>query len=221
MPSADLISPTVSCRPIRASAWSKSPLRLRLRPLRPVLAARLLASLHADRVERPADDVVPDARQVLHASPADQHDRVLLQVVPHARNVRRHLDAVGQPDARDLAQRRVRLLRRRGENPHANAALLRRSLKGGAVCPVAKLLAPITNELAYRRQTTSWRLRRRHPAVGLLFSATLRVYGNSLAPVKPLPALALGRVQSVLVLVLVLVPEPQAIKRQGPVLYFS
>src|SRR5918911_4856216 len=79
--------------------------------LRAVAAARLLAVLDALRVEGPADDLVPDARQVLHTTAADEHDRVLLQVVADPGDVRRDLDAAGQTDTGDLAERRVRLLR--------------------------------------------------------------------------------------------------------------
>src|SRR5262245_24384600 len=46
-----------------------------------------------------------------------------------ARDVADHLETVGQPDLRDLAQRRVRLLRGRGVDAGANAALLRRILQ--------------------------------------------------------------------------------------------
>src|SRR5574340_1345334 len=73
------------------------------RALRAVLGATLLAALHADGVEGPADDVVAHAREVLHAAPADEHHQVLLQVVPDARDVARDLEAVGQADARHLA----------------------------------------------------------------------------------------------------------------------
>src|SRR5688572_29051158 len=64
--------------------------RSTLRPLRAVLGAALAAVVDAGGVERPADDVVPYARQVLHTASADQHDRVLLEVVPLAGDVRRH-----------------------------------------------------------------------------------------------------------------------------------
>src|SRR5205085_8842051 len=46
-----------------------------------VFGAALLAVLHALRIERAAHDVVAHAGQVLHAAAADQHHRVLLQVV--------------------------------------------------------------------------------------------------------------------------------------------
>src|SRR5262245_42486826 len=106
-----------------------SPLRgmvvylLLLGALGAVLGASLLAVGDTGGVERPADDVVAHAGEVLDAAAADQHDRVLLQVVTLAGDVRGHLHPVDQPDARDLAQRRVRLLRGRGVHPRADAAL--------------------------------------------------------------------------------------------------
>src|SRR3712207_84322 len=84
-----------------------------------VVRAALLAVAHARGVERRADDLVADAGQVLHAAPADEDDGVLLQVVPLAGDVRRDLFEVRQADARDLAQRGVRLLG--GRRVHARA----------------------------------------------------------------------------------------------------
>jgi hypothetical protein len=71
--------------------------------LAPVLRAALLAALDADGIEGAADDVIAHARQVLHAAAADEHQRVLLEVVTDTRDVGRDLDLVGQPDARHLA----------------------------------------------------------------------------------------------------------------------
>src|SRR5579871_1000885 len=70
--------------------------------LRAVLAAGLLAVGDAARVERGADHLVAVPRQVLDATAADEHDRVLLQVVPLTGDVRADLDPVREPDARDL-----------------------------------------------------------------------------------------------------------------------
>src|SRR5437868_12822402 len=63
--------------------------------LRPVFRTALLAVLHPLRVEHAAQDVIAHARQVLDAAAADHDDRMLLQVVPFARNVADHLEAVG------------------------------------------------------------------------------------------------------------------------------
>jgi hypothetical protein len=96
---------------------------LGLRALGAVFGALLFAAVHARRVEHAAHDVVADARKVLHAAAAHDDDRVLLQRVADARNVCRDLHAVREPHARNLADGRVRLLRRLGEHLHAHAAL--------------------------------------------------------------------------------------------------
>src|SRR4051794_22386638 len=79
-----------------------------------VSAACLAAVLHALGVERTADDLVTNAGEVLHTTTTDQHDRVLLEVVADPGDVGGHLHAAREPHARDLAQRRVRLLGRGG-----------------------------------------------------------------------------------------------------------
>src|SRR5262249_3583593 len=70
---------------------------------------------------------------ILDAAAANQHERVLLQVVADARNVGRDLDAVGEADTGDLAQRGVRLLGRLGEDANAHTALLRAVLQRGTL----------------------------------------------------------------------------------------
>src|SRR5579871_6018569 len=90
-----------------------------------VLGAALFTVRGSGRVESAANNVIANARQILDASAAHEHDRVLLQVVTDARDVRGDLFAVRQPHARHFAQRGVRLLRRDGLNLRANAAPLR------------------------------------------------------------------------------------------------
>src|SRR5919202_5485007 len=99
--------------------------RGKLLRLHAVLRAGLLAVGDAGGVERPADDLVAHARQVLDAAAADEHDGVLLQVVALARDVDRDLHLVGQAHAGHLAQSRVRLLGRGGVDTRADAATLR------------------------------------------------------------------------------------------------
>src|ERR1043166_5147580 len=77
-----------------------------------VLRPALLAAGDSTRIQRAAHDVVAHARKILHAAPADEHDRVLLEVVTLPRDVGRDLDTVRQPDAGHLAEGRVRLLGR-------------------------------------------------------------------------------------------------------------
>src|SRR4051795_4825908 len=94
-----------------------------------VAAAGLLAVLDALRVERPADDLVADAGQVLHPAASDEHDRVLLEVVADTGDVGRDLDAGGETDAGHLAQGGVGLLRRRRVDARADAAALGAALQ--------------------------------------------------------------------------------------------
>src|SRR3954469_11534711 len=103
---------------------------IQLLPLDAVLRAGLLAVADARGVERPAHDLVAHARQVLDAAAAHEHHGVLLQVVALAGDVRRDLHAVGEPDAGDLAQSRVRLLRRHGVDARAHAPALGRGHLG-------------------------------------------------------------------------------------------
>src|SRR6202012_3513280 len=84
---------------------------------------------HTLRVERATDDLVAHARQVTDPAAADEHDRVLLQVVADTRDVGRDLDARGELHAGDLAKRRVRLLRGGREHARADPAALRRTLQ--------------------------------------------------------------------------------------------
>src|SRR6476469_6293387 len=98
--------------------------------LRAVTAAGLLAVLDALGVEGAADDLVADAGEVLHPAAANEHDRVLLEVVTNARDVRRDLDAARQTHAGDLAESGVRLLRGGGVDAGAHTASLGRTLQG-------------------------------------------------------------------------------------------
>src|SRR3954467_12301739 len=94
--------------------------------LHAVLRAGLLAVRHPGGVQRAADDLVADARQVLDAAAAHEHDGVLLEVVALARDVHRDLHLVRQAHAGHLAQSRVRLLGRGGVDARAHPATLRR-----------------------------------------------------------------------------------------------
>src|SRR3954453_10859331 len=115
--------------------------------LRAVPAASLLAVLHALSVERAADDLVADTGEVLHPASADEHDRVLLEVVTDARDVRRDLDAARQAHAGDLAEGGVRLLRGGGVDAGADATALRRSLQGRRLVLRHLVLAALADQL--------------------------------------------------------------------------
>src|SRR5581483_5579009 len=116
-------------------------------PLGAVLRPRLLTVGDAGGIERSADHLVPVPRQVLDATAAHEHDRVLLQVVPLTRDVGADLDAVREPDAGDLAQRRVRLLGGHRRDARADPTPLRGALKRGRLGLVALGRATFADEL--------------------------------------------------------------------------
>src|ERR1035438_4059472 len=103
-----------------SAAWRRDMARFRLfGTLGAVLRTALLAVLDALGIKHAAQDVVAHARQILHAAAANHHHRMFLEIVPLARDVADYLEAVGQAHLGDLAQRRVRLLRRRGVDARA------------------------------------------------------------------------------------------------------
>ena len=63
--------------------------------LGPILAPALFAALHAGGIQHTAHNMVADARQILDPPAAQNHHRVLLQIVADAGDVGRNLHAVG------------------------------------------------------------------------------------------------------------------------------
>src|SRR5918993_2072870 len=112
-----------------------------------VAATGLLAVADPGGVEGAADDLVTDARQVLHPPTAHQHDGVLLEVVALTGDVGGDLDATRQAHSGDLAQRRVGLLGCVGEHTGAHAAPLRRALERGRLHLRRVRLAALADQL--------------------------------------------------------------------------
>src|SRR5258706_13430921 len=124
-----------------------------LRPLGAVLRTALLAILHALRVEHAAEDVVADAGEVLDAAAADHHHRMFLEIVALTWDVADHFEADGEADFGDLAQRRVRLLRRGRINAGADPAFLRAFLHRRHLVALYRRDAGLANELVYGRHS--------------------------------------------------------------------
>src|SRR3979411_2309221 len=83
------------------------PTLLFLRTFGAVLGAALPTVADAGAIERAADGVISHSGQVFDAAAADQHHRVLLEIVAFAADVARHFVAVGQAHPAHLAQRGV------------------------------------------------------------------------------------------------------------------
>src|SRR5664280_2555174 len=141
-----------------------------------VLRARLLAILDALQIERAAHDVVSHARQILDAAAAHEHHAVLLQVVALATDVGNDLEPVRQTHLGDLAQRRVRLLRRRRVDAGADAAPLRAALQRRRLRLDGLGLAAMADELVDRGHKDSIRCEPQAPG------QTPRIRTDDLAP---------------------------------------
>src|SRR5690606_10350946 len=112
-----------------------------------VTRASLFAIIDAQRVTTAANHLISNARQIANTTPANEHDRVLLQVVTFAGNVNRDLFAVAQPHAGDLPQRRVRLFGGHRADLQADTLLLGAAVQHGRLADLAGLLASLADEL--------------------------------------------------------------------------
>src|SRR5690606_23424845 len=105
-------------------------------------------------IQRAPDDVVPYARQVLHAAAADENDRMFLKIMPLAGDVRRDLLVVAEAHARNLAESRVRLLRCGRVHARADAALLGATLERGSLLHLHLALPALGDQLGDGRHTS-------------------------------------------------------------------
>src|SRR2546430_496065 len=112
-------------------------------------------------IPRSARVVLREARtstrtwEVAHPAATHQHDRVLLQVVPDARDVGRDLDLAGEPDPGDLAEGGVRLLGRGRVDARADPAALRAALERRGRCLGYLVLAALADQLLDRGHRVS------------------------------------------------------------------
>jgi len=121
-------------RPWRKT-WSHGPELLRfwlLWPFSAIFGTSLLAIRNSQRIEGTPDDVVSHTRKVLHTTAANEHNGVLLQIVPDSGDIGSNFYTVCQADTGDFAKRRIRFLWRHGIYANANSALLGAALKGGS-----------------------------------------------------------------------------------------
>src|SRR5208337_3102566 len=110
----------------------------------------LLTLCYALCVKYAANDVITDARKVLNAAAANEHDRVLLQIVSFARNVARDLKAIRQTNTRNFPQSRVRRLWGCRVDARAHTALLRAFLHRRHFVSLYRRNARLSAQLLYR-----------------------------------------------------------------------
>src|SRR6266516_5703147 len=79
-------------------------IQLSFRPLRAIFRARLLAVCNSRRVQRSTNDMVANARKVLHTAATDQDDGVFLQIVADTGDVGCHFNPIGQTHTCNFAR---------------------------------------------------------------------------------------------------------------------
>jgi len=89
-----------------------------------VLGTTLFSVVCGRGIQRTSNDMIAHTREILDPTATNKHHRVLLQVVPYARNIAIYLKAVCQAHTSHLPQSRIRLFRRGGIDPHAYTPLL-------------------------------------------------------------------------------------------------
>jgi len=109
---------------IRLTADHKVRVSTAFNSLGSVFGAPLLPVINTGCIKRTSDDVVLDAWQILHASPSNEYDGVLLKIVPLARDVCGYVALIAQSHPTDLAERRIWLPWRHCTNLRTHTSLL-------------------------------------------------------------------------------------------------
>mmetsp|Transcript_17545 Transcript_17545/g.44175 ORF Transcript_17545/g.44175 Transcript_17545/m.44175 type:complete len:209 (-) Transcript_17545:116-742(-) len=121
-----------------------------LRLLRTIVRTALLTVFDGLGIQGTTHDVIAHARKVFHTAAADQHNRVLLQVVAFARNIAQRFEAGRQAHLGHFTKRGVRLLWRGCVDARTNAATLWASLEGRCLGTRRLWLTRFANKLLNR-----------------------------------------------------------------------
>src|SRR5262249_18547951 len=124
-------------------------------------------------IQRPTNNVIPNARQVFHTAATDQDDGVFLQIVADTGDVGCYFNPIGQTHTCNFAKGRIRLLWRRRIYASTHASFLRTFLQSRTTRLVLRLLSTLTNQL----------IKRRHEPFSSSICAAFRAAKSS--PVKP------------------------------------
>lgn len=126
----------------------------------------MLAIGHAGCIQRATHYVITHSGKILYAASADQHNRVLLQVMTYAWDIGGYLDPVRQAHPGHLTKGRVGLLGRLGIDTGADAPALRTSLERRAGSLIIWRLPAFSNQLIECRHSSflASSLRGRNPA---------------------------------------------------------
>lgn len=121
-----------------------------------VATTTLAAGIHPACIQSSAYHVVANPRKVLDPASPNEDDGVFLKIMALSGNIGCHLDAVGQPNAGNFTQSRVRLFRCSGINTSANAPSLGTTVEGRGLGLPSGQLSSHPNDLIDCRQQLSF-----------------------------------------------------------------
>ena len=128
---------------------------LLLASLHAVLGSTLRSAVDTESVEGTSDDVVANTGKVSDTTTSNEHDRVLLEVVPLSTDVCTDLATVGQPNSSNLTERGVWFLRGLGLHLKADTSSLGTRVKVTDLTLGVGLAARLADELINRGHSDS------------------------------------------------------------------
>ena len=128
-------------------SWRTSRKSLLLRPFCTVFGTGLFPAVDTKGIQRTANDVITDTRQVFHSTASNEDDGVFLQIVALTSDVGDDLLTICQTHFGNLTKSGVRLLRRPRVNLQTNTPALRAFIEGGRLRLGRLVFSPLANEL--------------------------------------------------------------------------
>ena len=130
------------------------------RLFRSILTSLLFSPFHTPGIQHPSHNVIAHSRQILYPPPSNQHNRVLLEIVPFPWDIGGHLHSIAQANPCNLSQRRVWFLGSGSEHAQTHSSFERRGVgnrlillrvetkrQGGGSVFLFCFLASVFNEL--------------------------------------------------------------------------
>lgn len=100
-----------------------------------VSASGLFSAFYTGTVQGPPNHLIPNTGQVADTPASDQDNRVLLKVVPFARNIDGYFFPIRKPNTGDLSHRRIRLFGGHSPDLQAYPPFLGAPFKGHRLPP--------------------------------------------------------------------------------------
>ena len=116
-----------------------------------IFGPALLSIGHPDSIQGSTNQMISNPRQILHTSSTNKHDRMLLEVMSHSRDVSGDFNASCQTNSGNFPQCGIRLLGCCGIYPQAHPTPLRTTIQRRTFAFEFWGLPPFSDQLIYGR----------------------------------------------------------------------